>query len=220
MEKKESNHDFLAINDLESFNDKVKRIVLNEPPEREEEVLPEEEIDTSFNPEKYESITINPSELTDELLHQLADIIDKKTTYNTEDLINIDAIGNTTDTLLASLAVVYIAENTVPVAVASVSDPTLVNNKGVIPSDFFELKSGVQIENRLQMDSFTIIPEKMGQGLDTKLNQMVTAITPSIFYVNPNTEDITKNMLAKNGYKLASTFETEWEKIPQELWVN
>ena len=223
--EKKSVHEYLTVNDLENFNDKVQRIVHRRPSKSQlkKAETPIEEAPTGqYDSNKYESVTVNPSEITDDLLYQLADIIDKKKHFNSDDFKDTKIVGpSTQDRILGSIAVVYITEQNIPVAVAVLEDPTVINYKGIIPGDLYELKSGQSLENRIQLLFFEVLPEKMGHGLDKELKRGISELSPKTFYINPFPGyKPAQQQLENIGYALSSTFNTEWDDEPLELWLN
>lgn len=195
-------HDFLTVGDLKSFNEKV---------------------DTSheFDDNRFESFLVKPSEIDDDFMFQLSDIIDKKAQLDQRDNTGkAFKAPNTVDRLLASEHIAYITENGVAVAVASLIDPTKENYKGIIPADFYSLKSATNLEGRLQQEFFTVVDEKKGLGLAKELRQLLESESPLMFITIPVTDKDTIAGVASNGYKLVSEFDTDWEIDPVQLWIN
>ena len=125
-------HDFLTLGDLKSFNESVE---YNVKDEAKKESHP-------FDSSRFESVLVNPADLTDGVLYQLADLVDKKTNLDTPETDTTTLKGpNTIDKLLASLAVAYVTEAGIPVGVATLVDPTVENYMGIIPLDFYSLNS-------------------------------------------------------------------------------
>ena len=91
MKEKKNIHDFLTINELETFNDKVNRIVSGEPskPSEPKTVPGNEKKEVPFDSNKYQSFIVNPKDIPDDLLYQLADIIDKKTEAKSISFVDI-----------------------------------------------------------------------------------------------------------------------------------
>ena len=221
MNKKRTVHDFLTVGDLDNFNDKVNRVVFNKEPIPEVKDESKEVQEIPYDPNRFESVIVDPKDIPDELLQQLADIVDKKTHFNENDFIDSNAKGpNTADKILNSVAVAYITEGSIPVAVATLIDPTKQNYKGIIPSDYYELKSGKPLENRIQQEFFAIMPEYHDKGLAQELKSLLLETSPNMFIINSTTDKETATGLAKNSYKLISRLDTEWEDEPIELWVN
>jgi len=224
MEDKKNNHDFLTINDLETFNDKVNRVVLNKKPQ--EKIEPTVDNDgivdeVPYDSSQFQSVIEDPKNIPEGLLQQLADIIDKKSHYSVNDNTDNSVKGpNTIDRLSNSIAIAYISKDGIPVAVGTLVDPTIENYKGIIPSDYYELKSGKPLENRVQQDFFAVTPENHDKGIAQELKQLLSTITPNMFVINSVTDKETSTGLFKNGYKLLTRFNTEWESEPIELWVN
>jgi len=208
---------FLSVNDLDTFNNKINPLVDGKSDEHTES----EDVEVNYEPERYESSIVDPKNISEELLHQLADIVDKKSYYNVNDFSDNSTKGpNTVDRILNAIAVAYVMKEGLPVAVATLLDPTVENYKGIIPSDYYELKSGTSMEDKIQQEFFAVKPEYHNRGLAQELKRLILKTAPSMFIINPISDKETSIGLFKNGYKLISRFDTEWEDEPIELWTN
>lgn len=211
-------HDFLTVSELDNFNDKVSAIVNKDD---KKDTPQSSEIDIENEPTNQESFIVNPSELDEDLRYQLADIIDGKTHFNEDDIKEEKAKGPTTsDNILNSLAVAYITEDNLPIAVALLKDPTVENHKFIIPCDYYELKSGASLEERIQQEFFAFRPDKYNQKLGMELKKTLMEDSSELFIITSSTDKSTNAYLTQCGYKVASTFDTEWEKNPVNLWIN
>ena len=174
-----------------------------------------------FDNERLKSFVTSPGEVDENTLYQIADIFDKKTHMNDEDLIvNQESGQNTVDRILDAVALIYIEENGIPVAASLLVDPTKENFKGIIPSDYYEMKSGVSIENRMKQEYFEVLPDKKKLGLASELRRQIQEISPYTFIVVPENDTDTTDGLSKNGYTKTSTFKVDGESVPVELWLN
>jgi len=222
MNINDDKYDFLSVDKMKKLNKKVNHLVDDQAqqPQPEPEAVTDNE-DIPFSTDRYESYTVNPNEISEDLLHQLADIIDKKSYYNENDFSDSSIKGpNTTDRILNSIAVAYVMEEGLPVAVATLLDPTVENYKGIIPSDYYELKSGRSMENKIQQEFFAVKPEYHNRGFAQELKRLLLETAPAMFIINPVSDKETSTGLFKNGYKLVARFDTEWESEPVELWIN
>ena len=127
---------------------------------------------------------------------------------------------DTTDKILNSIAVVYILEDGIPVAVSTLLDPTKENYKGIIPSDYYEMKSGKSLQGRHQQEHFAVKPDKHNLGLAQELKRLLLESSPKTFVINQSPDTESSFGLAKNGYQVISKFNTEWETEPVQLWIN
>jgi hypothetical protein len=218
-------HDFLTVGDLDNFTDKVDSVINGEQTDSPELSINQDEETESvpYDSTKFESIAAQPTDLDENTLYQIADIFDKKTHLNGEDLtVNQGKSPNTVDKIMSSIAVIYVneIEGGMPVAAAILIDPTIENYKGIIPSDYYEMQSGTSLENRLQQEYFAILPEKVGLGISDELRRLITTVSPETFVVVQENDTETIAGLQSNGHKLVSTFDTEWEPVPVQLWLN
>ena len=118
------------------------------------------------------------------------------------------------------MGVAYITEDDIPVACATLTDPTIGNYKGIIPLDYYELKSGYSLEGRLQQEFFAVKPEYRGMGIATELRDLLESISADMFITIPVWDTDTIDGLVKNGYKFIAEFNTDWEQAPVQLWIN
>lgn len=221
MENKRNINEFLNVTNLQSFNDKVSQVVsINQTESQPEEV--ETMPDTlALNRDKFESTIVKPDAIPQDDLYQCADIIDGKTHLDNQDFRDTWQKGpNTIDRLLDSMGVAYITENDIPVACASITDPTEINYRGVIPIDYYELRSGFSLEGRLQQETFAVKPEYRKMGIATELRNLLQSISPQMFITVPVWNTATIAGLAKNGYRFVSEFQTDWDQMPIQLWIN
>jgi hypothetical protein len=212
-------HDFLTVSELDTFNDKVNMILNKDSGngKKESETKPE----VQPKPVNQESFVVNPTELDEDLLYQLADIIDGKTHFNEQDIKEEEPEGPTThDGILNSIAVAYITEDNLPLAVALLKDPTVENHKFIIPNDYYELKSGKSLEERIQQEFFAFKPDKYTQEVGMKLKKILEDNSPNLFMVVTSTDELTNKYLTQAGYKMTASFNTEWEKSSVNLWIN
>lgn len=212
MNINKNTHDFLTLGDLKSFNESVDDTILNDNDEAEQ---------VEYNPTQFESFIVDPIELDDDVMYQLSDIIDKKTQLDDRDYTSKSFKSpNTVDRLLNSEKIAYITENRIPVAVGTVVDATKENYMGIIPADFYALKSATNLEGRMHQEFFTVIDEKKDMGLSGELRKLLEVEAPLMFITIPVSDTDTLEGVAANGYKMVSEFETEWETVPVQLWIN
>ena len=220
MENKRTIHDFLSVSDLQTFNDKVSRVVHGNKSQQEDvedEVSQPKELDRN----KFESVIVRPEAIPQEILHQCADIIDGKTHMDNQDFRDTWHDGpNTVNRLLGSMGVAYVTEDDIPVACASLIDPMEINFKGIIPLDYYELKSGFSLAGRLQQEFFSVKPEYRGMGIAGELRDLLESVSQKMFITVPRWDTATVAGLANNGYRFVAEFNTDWEQAPVQLWIN
>lgn len=214
MEEKDNKHDFLTVGDLESFADKVNRVVYGkEKPQDQPKTV-------AFDSTKFQTYISKPEDVPEDVTYQLADLFDENTHF---EKTNTDAqqIGpSTPDKIKESLAVAYILENNIPVAGATLLDPTKQNYKGIIPGDYYALKSGFNLEDRVQQEFFEVAPDKHNLGLAQELKKTLEEVAPKMYVIVTNNDTDTVSGLQKNGYKFVAQFKTDWEDAPVQLWIN
>lgn len=212
MTKHTHPHDFLTLGDLKSFNESVDKTIFNDN---------EEVVEVEYNPTQFESFIVDPVELDDDVMFQLSDIVDKKKQLDQRDYTaKAFKAPNTVDRLLSSEKIAYITEKGVPVAVATVVDATKENYMGIIPADFYALKSATNLEGRKHQEFFTVIDEKKDKGLSGELRKLLESEAPLMFITIPITDRDTIEGVAANRYRMISEFDTDWEVAPVQLWIN
>ena len=158
MENKKNIQNFLSVSDMETFNEKVNYVVSGK--QAQDDVDAETPVVKELDRDKFESSVVRPEAIPQTELNQCADIIDAKIHFDTQDFRDTWHKGpNTVDRLLSSMGVAYITEDDIPVACATLTDPTEINFKGIIPLDYYELKSGYSLAGRLQQEFFAVKPE-------------------------------------------------------------
>lgn len=199
-------HNFLTLSDLNAFVEAINSDIIN----------------SAYDTERFEPHLLKPSELTEDVLYQLSDLVDKKTQFTDPNVnkpdpeVTIDPVDRITN----SICVAYITEDGIPVAVATLVDPTIENYKGIIPKDLYSVKSAVNLENRLQQEYFVVAEEYKGIGLSNALRSLLEKVSPNMFVtINVKDTDTLKGV-TKNKYKKVSQFDTSWDNAPVELWVN
>jgi len=209
--KKTIIHDFLTLGDLKSFNESVE---YNVKDESKKEVHP-------FDSNRFESTIVNPADLPDDVLYQLSDLIDKKVNLDTPEVDTTSQKGpNTVDKLLASIAVAYVTEDGIPVGVATLVDPTVENYMGITPLDFYSLKAATNLENRIQQEFFTVADEYKAMGIAGELRRLLETVAPAMFVTVDVADKDTIHGLKNNGYIYVNKFNTDWNNIPVQLWLN
>jgi len=210
---------YLSLGDLDPFVDKVNSEVLGE---KTEPTAPDTEASKEpldMTPAPSEACIKNPGEVPEDTLYQLADLVDGYGHFQQDD--EEHQVGpNTADRIRSSLAVVYVLEDGIPVAGAILVDPTQENYQGIVPGDYYELKSGENLEGRIQQDFFVVQPDKKGRGYAGQLKKALESIAEKMFVVITSTDKDTEAGLLKNGYTFLSEFETDWEDVPVQLWIN
>lgn len=205
-------HDFLTLGDFKSFNESVEKTVLND--EQVEEGVP-------HNPDQYKSFIVDPIELDDDVMFQLADIIDKKEQLDQRDYTaKAFKAPDTVERLLNSEKIAYVTENDFPIGVATIVDATKENFMGIIPVDYYALKSATNLSDRMHQEFFSVVDEKKDMGISGALRKRLEEFSPLMFVTIPVTDKDTLEGVSKNGYQLISQFETDWESSPVQLWFN
>lgn len=219
---------FMSVERLKTFNDEeLKRVMgatnpVNSQAPEKPKTEPETDQSVAYDPNVYDSFVVSPEKLDDQILYGLSDLFDGKVSAMDTDLLaNVEKVSpNTVDKIMASVAVAYITEDGIPVAGCTLRDPTTVDFRGMIPADYYEMKTGVNLENRLEQEFFQIHPDYHDQGLASELRRMISTVVDYTFIVVPSNDTSTIIGLSKAGYKLVSKFIADFDKTESQLWVN
>lgn len=203
-------HDFLSLGDLQSLNESINKNVY------EKEANP----DLPFDASKFQTFISQPIKVPEDVLFQVADLFDGNNHFEENDIEDKQIGPSTSDKIVGSLVVAYILENNIPVAGATLLDPTKANYKGIIPGDYYALKSGVSLEDRVQQEFFAVAPDKHNLGLAQELKKILEEVAPKMYVIAIENDLDTILGLKKNGYKCVARFQTDWEDVPVQLWIN
>lgn len=178
----------------------------------------EGEPSTPYDSNKFHSYISAPENVPNDVVFQLAEMFDGNTHFQEHEEKQVGP--NTADRIRQSLAVAYILEDGVPVAGATLEDPTVQNYKGIVPKDYYELKSGLSLNGRIVQSFFQVLPSHRSLGLAGELKRKLEELAPNMFVIVAKNDRSTQTGLFKNGYKLTSEFNTDWETTPVQLWIN
>ena len=204
---------FIKLSDLKDFNQKMNPLI--------------ESMEELFEPEvtepkvRLESWLKKPQDLDETTVQELSDIQDGNVTGTEPEIGTVETPGPTTvDYIRDSIAVAYVTRDGIPVGFATLVDPTKENWKGIIPLDYYELHTGVNLDGRLMQQYFAVLPEYDGFGISAELRNQLSNVANQIFTVVPSYDERTLAALNKNGYQFAGEFDTAWEPYPVQLWIN
>jgi hypothetical protein len=182
--------------------------------EEEQKTLP-------YDQTKFNAYAALPENVPVDIINLLADLFDDYEHFDHGPDDNNKQIGpNTVDKIMQSIAVAYITKDGIPVAGATLLDPTVQNYKGIIPKDYYELKSGISLNGRIMQEFFEVSPDAHNLGLAQELKSVLENIAPKMFVVVASNEKDTLVGLNKNRYMFVAEFDTEWENVPVQLWIN
>lgn len=175
-----------------------------------------------YDPNEFDSFIVAPNKLDDQALFAIADLFDGKVSaenFNHTDVIDQKS-PNTSDKITESLAIAYITKDGIPVAACTLRDPTQVNYDGIVSNDYYELKSGVSLENRLEQEFFEVHPDYHDQGLAMELRRLVSSVVDKTFTVIGAGDQSKSIGLEKAGFEPVAAFNVDWTNEPVLLWIN
>ncbi len=212
---------YVTATKMKSFNQKINVMLESVDMGDSENQLAPKQIEMNTDESDVDFQTTSPENIDDTTLYQLADLIDGKVHYednNESNEITDFASPNTADQIDMSIGVIYISEESIPVAVATIIDPTVENYKGIIPVDYYELKSGVELYGKIQLEYFAVKPEFKAH--ESALYELVLEVAPSIYAVVAKSNESMLNSMKNLGLRMVSEFDTDWDIAPVTLWVN
>jgi len=205
---------FVTIHEVEKFNlDVVEKVIT----ESENVVAP-----IKFDPNKYDSFIVSSDDLDDQVLYGIVDLCDNAVSAmnpNTQKHVEENS-PNTVDKINASLMVAYITLDGIPVAAAVLKDPTKENFTGIIPGDYYEMRTGISLEGRLEQDYFEVHPDYTKQGLASELRRLISTVVDDTYIVVSETDENTITGITNAGYKYVSHFKNEWDEFNSMLWIS
>lgn len=175
-----------------------------------------------YDPNKFDSFIVPPSTLDDQILYGISNLFDDKVSaMNTEFIGELNKVSpNTVDKIMSAIAVAYITEDGMPVAACVIRDPSATDYRGVIPADYIEMRTGIDLENRLEQEYFEIHPDYHGKGLAAELRRLINTVVDATFIAVPSNDTDTIIGLSNAGYKMVSTFRSEGDMVDTQLWLS
>ncbi len=154
-----------------------------------------------LSPDQFDAFIKNPSDITEEVMFQLADLIDGKLDIKPRENSTEEATPDTIDRLMNSVTIVYITDENIPVAVASIIDPTAESYLGYIPLDQYSLKSAQNLDGRVQMEFIAIADEYLHTPVEQELVSQLNTLGTPLFAATTESDSITAQILGEIGFK-------------------
>lgn len=174
-----------------------------------------------LDPDQFEAFVKNPSDITEEVMFQLADLIDGKPDINPPTDSTAAAAPDTIDRLMNAVTIVYITDENIPVAVASIIDPTTKSYMGFIPLDEYSLKSSQNLDGRVQLEFIAIADEYQGSAVEQELVSQMNSLGTPMFAATSQSDQKTASILSAIGFKPVADMEiTENGEEPVILWLD
>ena len=174
-----------------------------------------------LDPEQFEAFVKNPSDITEEVMFQLADLIDGKTNINPPEPNAASATPDTIDRLMNAITIVYITDENIPVAVASIIDPTDKSYMGFIPLKEYSLKSAQNLDGRVQLEFVAISDEYMHSPVEQELVAQLNALGTPLFAATTESDQTTAQILGEIGFKPVSSMKIDENGEEQViLWID
>ena len=173
-----------------------------------------------LDPTKYSAFVKNPSDITEDVIYQLGDIISGRMNVRADShKPGLPTTPDVVDRLLNAVTIVYIEEEGVPVGVASLVDPTQKNYMGFKPLDLYSLQSGVNLDGRILMEFFAVPDEYINTGIGEELLAQIDATDTKVFTVTDADDESANEILTKYGFKQVATMDIDSNEVPVVLWL-
>jgi hypothetical protein len=180
----------------------------------------------ALDPAHFKAYARNPSEIDQGTLADLAEMVDRA--HDSRNVIAAQqaagrepmATPRTIDQLMNSILVVYIMCDGAPVAVTNVVDPSVEDYHGYVPLKFYSLKTGYNLDGRLQQSFFSIDEDYRGDGVARELMlQLNTNGAPCFVVVDPMDAPTVRNV-QEGGYMKVGQLKVDGFGNEMELWVS
>ena len=174
----------------------------------------------------YKAYARNPSEIDQNTLAELADMVDRA--HDARNVIAAQqatgrepmASPRTIDQLMNSILVIYIMYDDAPVAVTNIVDPSTEDYHGYVPIRFYSLKTGYNLDGRLQQSFFSIDEDYRGFGVAKELFLQLHANgSPCFIVIDPLDAPTVKNV-QESGYMRVGHLTIDGSENEMELWVS
>lgn len=212
---------FMSVEQLKTFNDTaVKEAMGLKAPKPVVKDMTKQSV--PYDPNKFDSFIVAPSTLDDQILYGIANLFDDKVSaMNTEFIGELNKVSpNTVDKIINAIAVAYITEEGIPVAACVIRDPSTTDYRGVIPADYIEMRTGIDLENRLEQEYFEIHPDYHGMGLAAELRRLTNTVVDATFIAVPASDTDTILGLSNAGYRMVSTYRNDGDIVDTQLWLS
>jgi hypothetical protein len=157
-----------------------------------------------LDPVQFEAFIKNPSDITEEVMMQLSDLIDGKLDVMPREDTSTAAAPDTIDRLMNAVTIVYITDENIPIAVASIIDPTTKSYMGFKPLDMYSLKSAQNLDGRVQLEFIAIADEYMHTPVEQELASQLNTLGTPLFAATNGADNSTAEILGDIGFKPVS----------------
>jgi hypothetical protein len=180
----------------------------------------------SLDPSHYKAYARNPNDIDRDTLVDLADMVDRA--HDARNVIAAQqaagrepmATPRTIDQLMNSIMVVYVTCDGAPVAVTNVVDPSVEDYHGYVPLKFYSMKTGYDLDGRLQQSFFSIDEDYRDTGVARELLLQLNANASPCFVVVDPTDAPTVRNVQEGGYMNVGKLTVDGTGNEMELWVS
>lgn len=184
------------------------------------------EAPASIDASHYKAYAKSPNDIDQTTLAELAEMVDQA--HDSRNVIAAQqamgrepmATPRTIDQLMNSILVIYITCDDAPVAVTNVVDPSTEDYHGYVPITFYSMKTGYDLDGRLQQTFFSIDEDYRASGVAKELFlQLHTNASPCFIVVDPTDAPTVKNV-QESGYMSVGHLTIDGSDNEMELWVS
>jgi len=169
--------------------------------------------------EHFKLMIKNPSELDDDTLAGIGELIDGKYSDNFHDIKKIVSQPNTVEQLKNSDMIEYITYDDIPVGVLTVINPLMPNYKDVVPGEIYSLYTAYNLDNRLEIEYLTVSDEYAEYPIAQELVNQLAVKEIAAYMVCPVDDKNTNMLLNKVGMEFVKSFKPDFAPAPINLYV-
>lgn len=199
---------YVSKDNLDSYNNEFSNVSDDIP------ALP-----ASEEKEKVRAYIKTPNEMDRTLLEEISFLINETGHY--KDNASGKLVGpDTIDRLLESEWIGYVmSSENIPIAAVTLVDTTHEGWSGAIPRNYYELKAGKSLGNRLERRMFTVDEEYANTNIGPELERIVQEKVQDIYAVSVLDKVEDTKFLLQNGYDLIAEFDSDLTDNYLGLWV-
>lgn len=169
--------------------------------------------------EHFKLIMKNPSEIDEDMLYEIADLINGKYSDNYKNVKRITEMPDTIDQLKNSDLVLCITYDDIPVGVLTITNPMQENYKNIIPGQLYSLYSAYNLDNRVEIEYFVLSDEYDEYPLAQELIGQLEANGIETYMVCSSDDSNTNELLRKSGFAYITSFQMDGDDTDVNLYV-
>lgn len=178
-------------------------------------------VQPELDPSRYKAYAKTPSDMDQETINMVVDLIDGKldTKPKPEWVVNEPAPA-TIDRVMNSDTIIYITDDDIPVGVVTLVDPTVKTYQGFVPTELYEMYSGVNLDGRIQQEFFAVADEYHDKGIGRELRAQIGNLGVRTFTVIDESDRDALEGMVRNGYEFVCAMPDDSSPSNSTLWID